>query len=383
MKRDRLVSSLAFALGEGRRNASSSHFMGLLLTLLSMLAFAGAAVADELTVAQLAADEAAWISAGGQVLAATNPDGLSALACEQLNQASGIRAAVGVVRLNQRAGLASAPDVNLTVVGVTAGVAGFLPNPPALDSVMVTDRTAQDYGLTNHQWVSLRLKSATQQGAADNVAQLASTQPGDRQELANVRRIAVSDLGLLGDEYASGVAMLIPASGEVDACMVWAEPGAKATLREALPGVLPGSGSKPTVVADRLISGEFARDYYSEYLTRSWRWVPIAVGVGIGLVWILIRVTRRNEDGLYQSLGTAAPQRALLRAVEWTIYSVVAAFVAMVLSIVGIELLVPSPAQALPHLLRSILLSLASSMAVGSLAGLLPARNPLDALKDR
>lgn len=372
---------LTFLLGESWRNAGSSRFMGLALVLLSAFAFAGVATADALGVARLAADEAAWTAAGGQVLVASNPEGLSALNCERLNGATGVKAAVGAVRLRQRAGLANAPDANLAVVGVTAGIAGFLPSRPELDSVLVTARTAEEYGLTGGNWTRLSFTSASEQAAGET--DQAATDGDARQDPAPGRRIAIAELGLLGDEYASGVALPVPASGLVDACLVWAGPGAKPTLAETLADVLPGAGTKPTVIADRLISGEFARDYHAEYLTRPWRWAPIPVGAAIGLVWVLIRWVRRSEDGLYQSLGIARPQRALIRLVEWLVYSGLAAGVALLAGVIVTRMVAPDAAAAVPHVARGVSLGLAASAAAAAVAGLLPARNPLDALKDR
>ena len=378
----RVVPGARFAIGEGWRNAVANHIAGVVLTVLSALVVAGICVADTLDVARLAADQAQWIAAGGNVLVVTNDDGVPARECEQLNHAAGVKAAVGVVRQIQRADLGNAPDANLPVVGVTAGLTTFLDAPIGLDTAVVSTRTAEDYGLSTGDWADLKLVGFNEQGLA-NGPELSAAAAQDRQALSGVQRLTVTDLTILGEQYSSGIAWFIPASGTVDACLVWAQSGAKDTLRQGLPAILPGSGDKPTVVADRLVTGQFTRDYHSEYLGRAWRWTPLLAGAGLGVVWILLRWTRRSDDGLYQSLGVPRPVRALLHLTEWLVYALSGAVLGLTVALVSVEMIAPTAPAILPHILRSALLCLAASVLTAAVAGLLPARNPLDALKDR
>lgn len=382
MNRAQPRAGLGFALGEGWRNAGASRLLGLLIAVLSAAVFGGIAVADALTVADLVTDERAWVAAGGQVLAVTNETGVPGYACEHLNGAPGVRAAVGLVHLNQRAALANAPEANLAVTGFTSGLAGFLTSPLPLDGVVMNTTAAADFGLASGQRLGLSLADPSDSNPEPDPTKPIVADAAGRRATPGTRVLTVTDLTILGDAYAAGVALPIAASGTVDTCMVWAEFGAKDTLMASLPGLLPGAGDKPTVVADRLVTGQFTRDYHAEYLARSWRWVPLAGGVALGLIWILIRWVRRSEDGLYQSLGAARPHRALVRLTEWTLYSVVGAAIAALAADLALALLRPAAGMQ-THLIRSIALGLAASVATAALAGLLPARNPLDALKDR
>jgi len=381
---------LGFAVGEGWRNAVCNRATGLVLTGLCALLFAGISILDALTVAQLTSDEAQWVAAGGDVLVVTNAEGISALSCERLNTAEGVQGAVGVAKqYDQRAGLGNGPDANLPIVGATAGIGGFLPERPPLDTVVVSTRTAEDYGLQNQAWIDLILANPTDQDAVtttdddEDVSDDTSTVLSSLQVLPGVHKLYVTDLRILGDEYSAGVLLPIPAVGRVDACLVWTQPGTRDSLRQALVGILPGPGDRPTVVADRLIIGQFTRDYLHDYLYRPWRWAPLPAGALVGLVWVLLRWVKRSDDGLYQSLGVSRPARALMRATEWAVYAVAGSLIGLTIALLIIELVVPAAPFILPHLVRSILGCLFASMTVAALAGLLPARNPLEALKDR
>lgn len=382
MSRAQHGAGLGFALGEGWSNARASRLLGLIIAVLSAAVLGGIAVADALTVADLVTDERAWNAAGGQVLAVTNETGVPGYACEHLNGAPGVRAAVGLVHLNQRAALANAPESNLAVTGFTAGLAGFLTSPLPLDGVVMNKTTAADFGLTSGQRLGVSLAVPSDANPAPDPTKPIVADATGRRATPGSRVLTVTDLTILGEDYAAGVALPIAASGAVDTCMVWAEFGAKDTLMASLPGLLPGAGDKPTVVADRLVTGQFTRDYHAEYLVRSWRWVPLAGGAALGLIWILIRWIRRSEDGLYQSLGAPRPHRALTRLTEWTLYSLVGAAVAALGADLALALMRPG-AGLQAHLGRSIALGLAASVTTAAIAGLLPARNPLDALKDR
>lgn len=380
MTRHAARAGLTFALGEGWRNACTSRFLGVLMVVLSACVLAGITLADALTVSGLVANEKAWTAAGGHVLVVSNETGISGYDCERLNQAEGVTASVGIAISHERAALSNAPDSNLAVRGATAGLSGLLASQVPLDAVVIDHTTATDFGLTDGQRLALTL-TMVDEGATEPGAPIV-VKSGERRATDGTRPIAVTDLTILGEQHSSGIIWPIAASGSVDECLVWAAPGAKETLMSALPGLLPGSGDKPTVVDNRLIVGQFTRDYHAEYLTRSWRWVPLAGGAALGLIWVLIRWVRRSEDGLYQSLGAPRPQRALLRLIEWTLYCLAGAALGYLVDSVTLALLHPGAGMQ-PHLLRSIALGLAGAVTVGAVAGLLPARNPLDALKDR
>ena len=383
---------LRFGVGEGWRNAVCNRATGLVLTGLCALLFAGISILDALTVAQLTSDEAQWVAAGGDVLVVTNAGGISALSCERLNTAEGVRAAVGVVKqYDQRVGLGNAPDANLPIVGATAGIGGFLPERPPLDTVVVSTRTAEDYGLQGQSWIDLSLTNTVSQDTVTTTTDDGQTTTTDAtfsgfsalQPLPGVHKLFVTDVSILGDEYSSGVLLPIAATGWVDACLVWTQPGTRDIVRQSVVGILPGPGDKPTVVADRLITSQFSRDYLHDYLHRAWRWAPLPAGGLLGLVWILLRWVKRSDDGLYQSLGVSRSTRALIRTTEWAVYAVAGSLVGLTIAVLTIELVVPTAPFMLPHLVRSTIGCLFASMVVAVFAGLLPARNPLDALKDR
>ena len=249
------LSEISLALGEGWRNAISGRAVSLVLGGICALLCAGVSAADAVAVANLVSEEQRWIAAGGNVLVVTNaagPQSIPVLPCERLNQAPGVRAAVGVLKLPTRTGLGNAPDANLSIIGVTAGITGFLRDAPPPDAVIMSLRTADDYGVEGQQWVHLSVSVNSQTArlvgseSGTNGAQYSASALG-LQMVPGVRRLAVRDVSILGDEYSSGVILLMPVTAWVDTCLVWVDPGTKETIRLALSGLLQGPGDKPTV----------------------------------------------------------------------------------------------------------------------------------------
>nr|WP_297427585.1 hypothetical protein [uncultured Actinotalea sp.] len=339
-----------------------------------------AAIADVRTVAGLAADEEAWLAAGGRVLVASNDDGgVPRLACERLRALDGVVAAGSASRERAPASLVSAPGAALPLVTVTEGVAGLLQVPPG---AVLAPTPAQALGVSAGDRVVLAPRGASAvtdpPASPGGAVGAGATWSGPLEVPVG----AVTDLALLGEERSTGLLVPVAALGTADACFVRAGPGHVDGLREALPAVLQQDG-RPAVVVDRLSSGPFVRDYVTEYEERGLRHAPWVVGAVAGLLWALVRWLRRSQDGLYATLGATAGTRAIIRLVEWLLHiggaSVLAVGVAVVV-LAGSG----TPADVLwPHLLRAVGMAVSVATAGALLATLVPLRSPLAALKDR
>ena len=194
----------------------------------------------------------------------------------------------------------------------------------------------------------------------------------------------VADLGILGDVWSSGLIIPVAAAGQGDVCFLRADPGAREALRATLPALLatPNSTS-PTVVADRLSASRFTQDFVRDYRQRPQRSVAWPAGAVIGLVWLLLRWTRRSHDALYATLGATASRRAAIHLSEWLTSLAVSAVVALVAA-GWFALMVGTPGWvAWPHLARSVVVAAATATVVVLGWELVPLRSPLASLRDR
>ena len=119
-------------------------------------------------------------------------------------------------------------------------------------------------------------------------------------------------------------------------------PGHLDAARRAIPTLL-STGGQDAVVADRLISGAYVRDFAAEYHQCGLKDAPWAVGAGVTLLWLLLIWVRRGRDGLYTTLGADGPTKAVIRTTEGLALMGSSAFAATavafgVLTVVGADL---------------------------------------------
>ncbi len=368
---------VSVAVGEGLRNWRHGRWLTWAATILITAAFAVPAIVDGVGVSRLVAAERAWEAAGGRVLVATNDNagGVPRAACEAASRIDGIAASASLTRLTARAGLVNAPDADLPVVAAGAGVSGLLGAhgggailpPDIADTLRVT--------AGNAIWVS-----GTTTRAADGppiLTDAAADIPTGRVTVG-----VVTDTTLLGERYAYALLLPATATGLAEACFVRAEPGHLDAARDALPTLL-ASGGQDAVVADRLISGDYVRDYATEYRQRGLKDAPWAVGAATALLWLLLVWVRRSRDGLYTTLGADGPTRAVIRTTEGLALvgssTLAAGTVAFgVLTIAGADLTAVAGGTG-RHLAIATTVAI---IGVVASAGL-PFGTPLAALKDR
>jgi hypothetical protein len=372
---------LRVSIDEGLRSWRAGRWLIGILTVLLVLGFTVPAVTDTLQVGRLAADERAWEAAGGRLLVATNEEsGVPRLACEQLADVTGVEASASMTRLARPASLVTAPGAALPVVAVSEGAAELL----GLDQIGSGVVLASEVGET----LRLGAGDPIELAAAEDRAGTVSGEPtrevaGSQQLPAGVLHVAaVADLSLLGEQRAGGMLLAVPAQGAADACFVRLAPGYLQAARQALPALLQTDGT-PAVVADRLVGGQFARDYAAEYRTRGLRNAPWAIGLAAALLWLLVRWVRRGQEGLLATLGARWPARTTIRLSEWIALISTVSVASMLLSSAALLALGVAPGIAFPHVLRFVLIATLSATAGAALVALVPLQPALAVLKDR
>lgn len=321
------------AVGEGLRSVASGGLVTISIVLGLMLALAVPATLDASAVARIVDDETRWRAAGGDLLIATRDEGFSASQCESLNTVDGIDAAFGARRLPGTYATVAAPDAGVAVVLVTGGIHRFL----GIDGggAVVTPDARDDTG--SGDVLQLLPASPVLLGSGQ-----APGGAGGREQdlpLAPLEIAAVTPLDVLGDEYAYSIAVPQAAAGTVERCFVRTTPATADAVRAVLPALLtPDDDGTPVVVLDRLVSGQFSRDFSTELDERTTALGPYLGGAVAGLLWLLVSWFRRAEDSLYTTLGAERTTLILLRGTEWATLLAVALLGAWSLSLAGLAL---------------------------------------------
>lgn len=361
---------MSIAVGEGLRNWYHGRWLTVLLTVFISAVLTMPALVDGIAVARMIEEERAWVAAGGRMLVVTNDDGegIPRAACESAARISGIAATVALTRLPSRVGFANAPDSEIPVVAAGEGIGPVLGLAGSTGAVLPED-VAEALGVEVGDRVHLT-ELATSDGDGVFVTQEA------------VPVGAISDTTVLGEEYAYAVLLPTSAVGMARTCLVRVEPGFVESVRSALPTLL-ASGGLDGVVADRLIGGEFARDFADEYASRGLRHAPWSVGAAVSLVWLLITWVRRGRDGLYATVGADGPTRAVIRTAEG--FALLGTSAAVSAGVVTIGLVLATHDLGMVAQLAARHLVVATSVSVVGvvLSTAVPLRSPLAALKDR
>lgn len=372
---------LRVAIDEGLRSWRAGRWLLGILSVLLVSGFTVPAVADTLQVSRMVVDERAWEAAGGRLLVATNEGlGVPRLACERLADVAGVEASASLTRLARPASLVTAPGAAIPVVAVSEGADGLLGLDPIGSGVVLASGVGQTLRLEAGD--AIALSSAEDRAGSVDQGPTRETD-GSRELPAGVLTVAaVADLSLLGEQRSGGMLLTVPVQGAADTCFVRLAPGYVEAARQALPALLQTNGT-PAVVADRLLGGEFARDYAAEYVGRGLRSAPWAIGFAAALLWLLVRWVRRGQEGLLATLGARWPTRTTMRLVEWSALIGTVAVVSVVLSTAALLLLGVEAGITLPHVLRFVLVATLSSTAGAALVALVPLQPALAGLKDR
>ncbi len=209
---------------------------------------------------------------------------------------------------------------------------------------------------------------------------------GEASDPSPVGTVSVSDevpTGILGDEYAYVVLVPRPSSGEVDRCYVRAAPGSVDPVRSSLPAVLAVVGDRPVVVSERLVGGQFSRDYSREYENRTTQTLPYLGGVAAALAWLIVSWFRRGEDGLYKTLGATSTDRLAMRGAEWLAILALGALTAWSGVLLALAATDHVTEVALRAAASGLAVAAASSIVVSTAWLAIPRRDTLADLKDR
>ncbi len=371
---------LSTTVNEGLTNWFAGRFAVWLVSGAFVAAGASIAVADTTQTVNLATHQRMFIAAGGDLLVASNKDaGVSMTACEELNRLSAVNAAAALTPQAEPVGLAAEPDADLLVTTSTAGIARLLDRAELGATTLVDPETARELGLTTGGWVAFRSpRYLPGEGPVDPSASSAELPEAPM-------RIAVDHgLSILGSDLGSGAIVPTSAARQADYCIVRASGGNREAVRDALPALLADHNRQtPTVVADQLVTGQFAADYPDQYTHRLTRFAPWAVGWLLGLLWWLLAVVRRSQDALYATLGAPYATRSVIRATELIGHVAFACVVATPLAVAVCFWLQAPPSIVWPSVIGNIGATEFTALLVGAFATLVPVRSPLAALKDR
>lgn len=366
-------------LGEGMRSFGSGGVASVCLVLAIMLALAIPSFVEGYQVSRLVEDEARWIEAGGNVLITSREDGgIEAVRCESLNSVPGVEAAFGARRLSGGHGTTASPGAGVAVVLATSGVYSFLAVSPggAIIGTQAQDSLGSGDALT---FVAAAEPTLSGQEPPRGVAAGPDDTPLETMPVSGVASLAV-----LGEEFAYAVVVPQAATGNVERCYVRATPSSTASLRRMLPALLAGEVSdRAVVVADRLVSGGFARDFSREMAERPTVPAPYLGGAVAGMVWLLVCWFRRADDSLYATLGAGMPERALLRGTEWFIALTVGSLGGMALIVVGLAQAGAWTGTAMLFAARGMVCAASVATLVAMVWLVLPRGNTIAALKDR
>lgn len=362
---------LTVAAGEGFRNWRSGRWLTAIATTFVIGVLSIPTVIDGVWIDRLLADERAWVSAGGRTLVVTNDEGggIPRVDCESLTHIEGVRASASLTRMPERTGTVSAPDANIPLVAAGEGIWGLLGVAP-VDGVIVPVDIAQDLRLQAGSPLVLTPTSAGGPAGSGSPAREASSVG------------AVVDTSVLGEQFEYALLLPTSATGNASTCMISYAPGYETSIRQVIPTLL-GDGTHDAVLADRLVSGTYGRDFSAEYERRGLRLASWFGGGAISLLWLLIVWIRRGRDGLYATLGADFAARAVIRGSEGVVLIGTSALAAVVVVGLITPLALQAPSALVADLLRH--LAITSGVAIiGVCASVfLPLRSPLASLKDR
>lgn len=383
------------AAGEGLRTLLAGRWLSVMLVAMFSAGLAAVAITDAVLVQRLVDDERQWVAGGGRVLVATNDaGGVPSAACEGLRSRPGVITAAAVTRLSEPVTLGVAPEAAVAAITATEGAAALLGLEEFVTGVVLPSTIADTTGLEvgSHllmtpapQTVGVTVSGPTGARPAGGGPASAVPGAGPRPALLTatpLQVVGVADLSLLGEERSGGILLPVSADGAAEACFISVRPGYLSAARAALPAVLATNGTA-SVVSDRLVGGEFARDYVQEYLQRGSRHAPWMLAAGLGVLWLIIRWLRRGHDGLYATLGAGPVERTVIRMSEWTALVLVSVSLAGVAIAVAAVTMGLEAAVVLPHAARTTAITVGVATAIAAIAAAVPLRSPLDALKDR
>jgi len=279
---------------DGFRNVTGSPIRSVLLGVAAAGIVGALVVAELSTTDDLLAFRDEFVAAGGNVVVASNEQGLPAGRCAALQANPGI-VATAAVALGEPVEVDHAPGTLFQTGAITTGgLALFAPDAPATvahiaDRWIVGTAAADELGLTEGMWLTI----------------------GDATRKVG----AVIDTETRNPQIARWILTIIPAAGTATQCWVEYEPGAATGRAEYLETVFADTGdgliTRPWIRLD-----EFARDPITELASRpqAGAWLP--AGLLLAVIAWLATWFRRSHIGLYRAVGTTPTQLLILGAIE-------------------------------------------------------------------
>lgn len=363
---------VAVAIDEGLRNWRSGRWLTVLASAFVVAALTVPAAVDGHGISRMIEDEQAWEQAGGRMLVVSNEaaGGVDRAACESVSRLDGVMASASVTRLTARAGVPNAPEAQLPLVAVTEGIGPLLRLEPSGGGVLVPRDLADGIGVREGSSLTLFLDDSHDPSLTGLLPE------------GPVTVGAVTDTSVLGQDLSSAVLLPSSASGRAGSCVVRAGPGYLEAVRAGLPAML-GLPGEDAIVADRLVGGEYARDFSVEYATRGLKQSPWLVGASISLLWLLLVWMRRSRDGLYATLGADATTRAIIRAAEGLALVGTSALLAATVTSATLALTAHHADALVGDVVRHFTIAISLALLGVLVSVLLPLRSPLAVLKDR
>jgi hypothetical protein len=364
---------LALAAREGVETARAGRWTSALIISAVTWLVAAPAAADALDTAQLVAGERDWIADGAYVFVVTgfktqdsqNP--VPAGACDRLGQVDGIQASFAASHSPATFAFASSPGARLTVVDVTPGVTAYLGTSVDTHGVaLATEGLARRSGVAEGEPVVVRRRAG----------------PGVAAATSDVLRVRIVSSRQLGDEY-DGV-LLVPTlvRDRAEACFVRTDAAHVRAVENLLPAALAWDG-KPALPQPLLFQGKHTVDYTHAFEDRPLRWVWVATGALLGLLWAMIQWFRRSQVAIYTTFGMRAAPRLVMQVAEWGVLAAIGGAWGWALGVAGAIARGARAEQALAQVSWHALLTLLVASLTVVLLGLRPTGTLLNELKDR
>ncbi|MFF2276802.1 hypothetical protein [Agromyces sp. NPDC058126] len=292
---------------------------------------------------------------GANVLVVTADDGaLSASACESMNFIDGINAAGAIIRKNAMS-TEFAPGVSFQRAVVSPKYLSVIAPWQASGDGAVGADISRELGIFPDSRVRLN------DGSVIDHPTIVSTD--DR-----------------APDQARWLYSVSPATGEALECWVEAAPGA----REAIKGYIPVALEESSALKIAALQRDRAPSLIEQWDSRVVRFGWIVAGAAGTLFLGFAMMLRRDEYSLYALSGHAAPNVALVTAIEATVCAITALACSLLWTIATLALLGANIAATMPQVVQTAAMTyLLMAASIIPMAVLAVPKDPLRAVKNR
>jgi hypothetical protein len=363
---------LLLSAREGVDTARAGRWTSMLIMAAAAWLVGAPGAADALDTAHLVAGERDWIDDGAYVFVVTGFNSKDAQnpipsgACDRLAQSDGIEASFAASHSPATFAFSQSPSGRITLVDVTPGAAAYLGT--SLDAhgvALVTEGLAKRSGVADGEPVVVQRRGG----------------PGAAAATSDVLRVRVVSSRQLGAEYDGTLLMPGLAGDRAETCFVRTDAAHVKAVESLLPAALAWDG-KPAIPNPLLFQGKHTVDYTHAFEDRSLRWVWVATGALLGLLWAMIQWFRRSQIAIYTTFGMRAASRLVMQVAEWGVLGAIGAAWGWALGVVGAIALGARAEQAFAQVTWHALLTMLVATALVVLLGMRPTGTLLNELKD-